>query len=344
MTFGVSLNRRSESHQRVSSWVLLSLVTAACGGTLDAGSDVPRGVLPVDERNPIVLCNDGFSDNWQGEYAMLFASTGSLTLAGIVINDGWPWTDLNDNITGWRQMVAAARDSGLQNVPDPIASTGPSLVQPDDNNIDSTAPNRSEGALFIIDAARRLSQPFRPLVVVTGGRLTDVADAYLMDHTLPERVVVVASLGAATTDGAEMGVPNGELDTWADIVVAQKFRYVQISTYYDQAADVPSSLLSQLPANAFTSWIQAKQPNIKNAFDQVSVQAVAIPSIILAETRAVQQGEDSDNMPVLLNNPSGPDWLVTQSSSALATARFWEMLLDPATFDSSGAYRPDSGT
>ncbi len=344
MTFGISASRRSELHQRVSSGILLSLVTAACGGTLDAGSDVPRGVLPVDERNPIVLCNDGFSDNWQGEYAMLFASTGSLTLTGIVINDGWPWTNLNDNITGWRQMVTAARDSGLKNVPDPIASTGPSLVRPDDNNIDSTAPNRSEGALFIIDAAQRLSLPFRPLVVVTGGRLTDVADAYLMDHTLPEKVIVVASLGSATADGAEMGVPNGELDTWADIVVAQKFRYVQVSTYYDQAADVPASWLSQLPANSFTSWIQSKQPNIANAFDQVAVQAVAIPSIISTETRAVQQGENSNNMPVLLSNTNGPDWLVSQTSSALATARFWEMLLDPATFDSQRAYRPDSGT
>ena len=156
--------------------------------------------------------------------------------------------------------------------------------------------------------------------------------------------IVVASLGSATPDGAEMGVPNGELDTWADIVVAQKFRYVQVSTYYDQAADVPASWLSQLPANSFTSWIQSKQPNIANAFDQVAVQAVAIPSIISTETRAVQQGENSNNMPVLLSNTNGPDWLVSQTSSALATARFWEMLLDPATFDSQRAYRPDSGT
>jgi len=344
VTLAISACSRSGPHPRVSFCVVFSFAMAACGGTLDAGSDVPHGVLPVDERNPVVLCNDGFSDNWQGEYAMLFASTGNLALAGIVINDGWPWTNLNDNITGWRQMVTAARDSGLQNIPDPMASTGPALVRPDDANVDSTTPNRSEGALFMLDAAKRLSQPFRPLVVVTGGRLTDLADAYLMDHTLPERVIVVASLGSATPDGAEMGVPNGELDTWADIVVAQKFRYVQVSTYYDQTADTPATLLSQLPTNPFTSWIQSKQPNVKNAFDQVAVQAVVLPSIVVTETRAVQKGENSNSMPVLLGDPNGPDWLVTQTSSALATARFWEMLLDPATFDAQGAYRPDSGT
>jgi hypothetical protein len=314
--------------------LLLCQALQACGGVLDAGWDEPRGPLPVDDRNPIVLCNDGSSDNWQGEYAMLFASTGGPALAGIVINDGWPWTDADENMTGWGQMVTAARDSGLRGIPDPLRSNGPALVQPSDGNIESTVPNRSEGAAFIVDLSKRLSQPFRPLVVVTGGRLTDVADAYLIDHTLPERIVVVAALGAANTDGAEMGVPNGFLDTWADIIVAKKFRYVQVSTFDTETADIPNSLLAQLPANSFTAWIQSKQPNIKNAFDQGSLLVVAIPSIVSAYSRVVQQGVNSDNMPVLFNDPSGPDWLVSQIKSSLATARLWEMLLDPATFRS----------
>ena len=40
-----------------------------------------------------------------------------------------------------------------------------------------------------------MSLPWRPLVVVTGSRLTDVADAYLMDPTVADRVVVVSALG-----------------------------------------------------------------------------------------------------------------------------------------------------
>ena len=317
---------------------MLSLVMVACGGTLDAGSDVPRGVLPVNARNPIVLCNDGPNDNWQGEYAMLFASMGGPPLAGIVINDSPPWPNLTDNVSGWREMITAARDSGLQNIPDPIASTGPVLVEPNNGNVDSTVPNRSEGATFILDAAQRLSQPFRPLVVVTGGRLTDVADAYLMDHTVPERVVVVSSLGSVTSDGGEMGVPNGEMDTWADVIVAQNFRYIQVSAFYDQTTDFTTSILQQLPLNTFTSWIEAKQPNVWSepvASDQVGVLAVAIPSFVSAYARVAQQGMNSNNIPVLLNNTNGTDWLVTQISSALGTARLWEMLLDPATFHPS---------
>ena len=343
MTCPISARAAKPSPRNLGPHLALSLTLVACGGKLNAGSDQPRGVLPIDERNPVVLCNDGWSDNWQGEYAMLFASTGALTLTGIVINDGWPWTELDKNIAGWRNMVTAARNSGLKNIPDPIASTGPALTRPSDGNIDSTTPNRSEGALLILDAAERWSLPFRPLVVVTGGRPTDVADAYLMDHTLPERVVVVSALGGSNSNGAAMGIPNGWLDTWADIIVAQKFRYIQVSVFYDKTADVPSSLLPQLPTNPFTASIEAKQPNVENAYDQVGIQVVAMPSVILQETRVLQQGVDSDNYPLLVNDPNGPGWLVTQTVSPLATARFWQMLLDPSTFDPTLTHDFDAG-
>jgi len=315
--------------------ILLSLALTACGGKLDAGWDEPKGMLPVDDRNPLVLCNDNYYDNWQGEYAILLSSTGGPRLAGIVINDSWPWPELDENMAGWRQMVAAARESGLQDIPDPLASTGPVLVRPSDGDIDSTVPNRSEGASFIIDASNRLSLPYRPLVVVTGGRLTDVADAYLMDHTLPERVVVVSSLGSGTTDGGEMGIPNGEMDTWADVIVAQKFLYVQVSAFYDQKTDVAASLLSELPTNAFTSWIESKEPEVWDdlvAADQVGVLAVAIPSFVSSVVRVAPPDVGADEIPTLSSDPGGPVWLVTEVRSAVGTARFWDMLLDPNTY------------
>jgi len=316
--------------------VVLACTVVACGGaTLDAGYDIPRGLLPVDERNPIVLCNDGSRDNWQGEYAVLLASTGGLRLSGIVISDSQPWPTLADNMAGWRQMVVAARDSGLHNIPNPVASTGPVLVRPSDGYIDSTATNRSEGATAIVEVSRQLAQPFRPLVVVTGGRLTDLADAYLMDHTVPERVVVVSALGTSATGGGLMGDPNGAMDPWASFIVVQKFRYVQVSAFYEQASDFPASALLQLPTNAFTSWIKAKQPNVwRSAFasDQVSVLAVAIPDFVSEVNRMTGRGVNSDNVPILATDPDGSARLVSKISSALGTARLWTMLLDPTTF------------
>ena len=36
-----------------------------------------------------------------------------------------------------------------------------------------------------------------------------------------------------------MGVPNGDINPWADYIVASRFRYVQVSSWYDQLTDVP---------------------------------------------------------------------------------------------------------
>jgi hypothetical protein len=324
----------------LNGWLAVAgvLVAASCDQTRDLGSSVPHGKLPVDERNPIVLVNDGAFDNWQGEYAVLVANGGGPKLAGIVVGTSAPWPDIDANITGWRGLVEAARASGLRNIPDPIASIGRPLTRPADGEIDSTAPNRSEGARFIVDASAQLSLPYRPLVIATGGRLTDVADAYLVDPTVTERVVVVSSLGTTTASGAAMAAPNGEMDPWADAIVTARFRFVQVSAFYDQLTDVPAGRLAELPANAFGEWIAAKQPKIWDlpvAADQVAVVAVGIPSFATEVKRvspAAPVGAGATAGPDLVADPDGAAWLVTRSAGTAATDRFWQLLLDPAVY------------
>jgi hypothetical protein len=316
----------------------LALIGAGCTEVLDAGSNHPHGILPVDERNPVLLTNDGSDDNWQGEYAMLLASTGGLKLGGIVIGTSPPWPDIQTNIDGWRQLVAAARTSGLENIPDPITSIGVPLVRPDSGVIEDTTPNRSEGALSIIDTSRRLSLPYRPLAVLTGGRLTDIADAYLIDRTVADRIVVVSSLGTTSSNGGAMGIPNGEMDPWAETIVADHFKYVQVSAFYDQLTDVPASRLPELPDNPLGTWIAAKQPKIWStpvAADQVTVAALGLPSFAVAIERVSSAGAVAAGAsagPDLVMDPNGPAWLVTQITGAVATARFWDLLKAPTTF------------
>jgi len=255
--------------------IMLAMATAGCTETYSAGSNSPHGLLPVvDERNPIVLMNDSESENWQGEYAVLLANGGGPKLVGIIVGTNPNSPNIDDNVAPWRKLVKAARDSNLRNIPDPIPSIGAPLTRPQSGDMDATQANHSEGAHAILDAANEYSLPYRPLVVLTGGRLTDVADAYLMDPSVTDRVVVVSSLGGLTSPGGAMGAPNGEMDPWADTIVTAGFRYVQVSAFYDQLTDVPASRLSELPANAFGQWIAAKQPNIWNdplAADQVAV-------------------------------------------------------------------------
>jgi hypothetical protein len=309
----------------------------ACGGTLDAGSDRQPDSLPVNAQNPLILSNDSVNDNWHGEYAMLLARGGGNTLAGIIVSTGGMWGDLDANIGGWQELVTRARESGLSNPPDPVRSASQPLRRPADGTIESTAENDSEGARFIVRTSMDLAQPGRPIVVATGGRLTDVADAYLLDPTVTERVVVVASLGTGFSTGeqvAKMGVPNGEMDPWADAIVVQKFRYVQVSAYYDQVRDLPAERVTELPNNSFGAWMRGKRTQILStavASDQVSVLAVGLSTFTRSVVRVSPSGWDGDQ-PTLGPDPDGRAWLVTASDGAAATARLWQLLLDPATF------------
>jgi hypothetical protein len=293
--------------------------------------------LPVGPSNPIILCNDGATDNWQGEYAVLLAQKTSPRLAAIVVSTGGMWFDLAANAGGWQELVTAGRDSGLSNLPDPITSTSVPLVRPADDIVESTVANDSEGARLIVDASKDLATPDRPAVVVTGGRLTDVADAYLLDPTVPERVVVVSSLGTVSSGGAgggRMGVPNGEMDPWAAWIVAERFRYVQVSAYYDQLADVPAERVPELPMNPLGDWMRSKQPELLDtvlAADQVGVLALGVPAFTSEVVRVSPSGWDGNDV-VLAPDPAGSGWLVTASDGDAPRARLWELLLDPGTF------------
>jgi hypothetical protein len=315
-----------------------ALGASACGGTLDAGRDKPHGLLPVDERNPVILDNDQSSDNWVGEQAMLLANSGGPPIAGIIASASSYWPVARDNAAGWTRLVTAARASGLKNIPEVTASDGLPLVRPDDGQIDSTTGNQSAGGRLIVDLSRQLSLPWRPVVVLSCAALTTVADAYLQDPSVVDRVVVVAVLGAYAAPNGVMNGPNGDLDPWADWIVAQRFRYVQVSSYYDQLGDVTSAELPSLPPNALGAWMADKQPNIfeiPQASDQIAVLSVALPTFVVAVQRVSPDASvafDAMQGPPLRPDVAGNAWIVTQIAAPLAKSRLWDMLLDPRTY------------
>jgi len=300
---------------------------AGCHQTLDAGYDLPR-LLPVGPTNPVIISQDDWSGDWLGEYAVLLANSGGPPLVGIVINATSIWGDLDINVSGWNDLVTAARSSGLKNIPDVTRSTGKPLVRPSNGDIDSTTANNSEGAQRIRDLSRQFSQPNLPVAVVSGTSLTDVADAYLIDHSVVDRVVVVAALGGYNAPNAAMGAPNGDMDPWADWIVAQRFRYVQACTYYDQTADVTMANVPYLPQNALGNRFATKLPNIINilqAADQVALLAMAVQGFAVSVIRAA---------PDTTSAFDASQGVVTQIAAPLAQSRLWQMLLDPHTFGS----------
>jgi hypothetical protein len=312
-----------------------ALFGACEGGNVDAGGNL-HGALPVDERNPVILANDSALDNWSGEYAMLLANSGGPPLAGFIVNASLYSPDLATNVAGWNQMIEAARSSGLRNIPDATASVSQPLVRPADGDIRATPANNSAGAHLILELSARVSLPWRPLVVVTGSRLTDVADAYLIDSTVADRVVVVSSLGGASRGGSVMGWPNGELDPWADWIVSQRFRYIQVNGYYDQLADVTTTKTANLPSNPFGTWMAGKAPGIfvtDMASDQIGVLVLGVPTFATTVGRAVAgTGGDPKQPPQLVPQADGGAWIVSTCDGPMASEQLWKMLMDPKIF------------
>ena len=323
----------------IASCIGAALWAASCGGTLDARRDTPDGLLPVDDRNPLIIDNDGFNDNWSGEYAALFANRGGPQIAGLIASASPYFSDANANATGWAKLVGAARASGLE-IPDITLSAGLPLVRPADGQIDKTKPNNAAGAQLIVNLSRQLSTPTRPIAVLSGVPLTNLADAYLIDHSVVDRVVVVATLGELGNPNATMNGPNGDLDPWAGWIVAQKYRYVQVSAYYDQTGDVLDADLNRLPRNALGDWIRNKQPKIytiPQASDQIAVLAVALPKFVVNVQRSSPDTSvafDDMQGPPLRPDDAGNAWVVTKIDAPLAATHLWEMLTNPTTFGS----------
>jgi hypothetical protein len=257
-----------------------------------------------------------------------------LKIVGVVVAGSEYWPDLEANLGGWRELITDARQSGLQGLPDPVASAGAQLVVPPDRLVESTRPNRSAGAELILRKSKELGLPGQPLVVLCGTQLTDLADAYLMDPSVAERVVVVAQLGSYSALKASMSSPNGDLDPWADWIVVQHFRYVQVAVAYDQSGDVTADDLTNLPKSPLTTWMATKQASLSKvpkSSDQGPVLAVAEPSFITTVLRSVVDTSAGFNSPAgqgppLAASAGGSNWLVTEIDATVPRARLWQML------------------
>ena len=129
-----------------------------------------------------------------------------------------------------------------------------------------------------------------------------------------------------------MGVPNGEMDPWADTIVAHRLRYVQVSAFYDQQQDVPAARLPELPDNALGTWMAGKQRSVSGdvlACDQISLLAFSQPEFALSFNQVTPADVSlvtGIQGPALTTDELGPLWLITEIDGNLAATRFWDLL------------------
>ncbi len=245
------INTISSRMIHLSRLVLLAMVVFGCqsGQALVPEFSVTNGTLRlagVSAANPMIYDNDWWTDVPDAAYLWAKASLGQCQLKGnIVSRDMWGWEkgytyQIEQGMADCRKLLAAARDSGLKNIPDPVSGAAEALRRPASGRIEDTAFTRTPGSDLIVAESLKASKD-KPLLVFTGGPCTTVATAYLTDPTITNRMVVFQ------IDG---GSYNGS-DGWAWEIAMKRCRFANWARgyFWNQLGTWQPDRFRELPRN-----------------------------------------------------------------------------------------------
>jgi hypothetical protein len=192
----------------------------------------------VDSTNPVIFDNERWDNGVDNEFIWAKASLGKLDLRGDIVT-----ADVQTGQNTVAAQMAAAREelrlatlAGMHGIPEFTAGAEARLVLPPSGRIEDILPLPSAGSDLIVAEARKAT-PEKPLLVVAGGPLTTVAQAYLTDPSIASRMVVasVFTYNLQSRDSA------------ANYLVAKKCRYVQWGRNYTWAGKQDTTRLKDIP-------------------------------------------------------------------------------------------------
>lgn len=272
---------------RILGLFSLILMLSACG----------KGKMPplYDASSPVIYDNDEVVDAYTDEYLLSLAALGEIQLRGMITSaaiapfNRWvPESSYERMVADRKKVVEAARASGFQHIPDPMRGPKGPLRKPSSGRIEDTQPIGEAGSRLIAREAKN-AKVEKPLVVVVGGNLTAEADAYLLDPSIADKIVVAWVCGRRHY----MGGYNGWCDGWAAYIVLQKLRLVQFDDVplpkvrKPDILKLPASPLRDFMYQAGLDW----NPPAPGEVDGDAAPAIGLrrPEFIL-KTRTVRFG------------------------------------------------------
>jgi hypothetical protein len=304
----------------------------------------PAADLPFDGSHPLIYDNDTELEGLDLPYAAALASTGEIRLVAVtyLIAHDYP------------AFMSMARRSGLAHlpeipslaenrVPDVINSetTGLVLSRPASGLIEDTVPVINASVHTIIQQAR-LATPEKPLVIATGGPVTNVASAYLLEPDIADRVIVSSILSAGANGW------NDTADPWAKYVVLERLRSVIFSpelrnTNKRKPQLSVARLQESMPDVELRRYMmdRAAVGNDK-AIDIASLMVVTHPELVL-QTRQYafshwaageQWWPDAYHLiPVYMEDDNGAVTVITQiAPRSEFTGEYWRAISNPSAY------------
>lgn len=293
--------------------------------------------LPYDRTCPVLYDND-YANDYVDWYLMALANAKDIRYLGISTsssiapyNRHMPADALDDCIATRTRIVGIGRASGLRHIPGPVAGTRGHLVKPASGKIENTSPIDSPGSRQIVREAQAASAT-KPLVVCVGGPLTVVADAYLLNQSIADKLVV------AWLDNYRDGMYgfNGWSDGWAAYIVLEKLRLVQFTVDSNPFASVPKDRLkNELPATSMREFMLGIKPDVvAPAGDADGPPAISImrPDYVVELKRVSFGGwktADGHEVPMFKDDPQGRALVATKVDARIATEEWWRALKNP---------------
>jgi hypothetical protein len=301
---------------------------------LAAGSVAPAVELPFDRTCPVFHDNDDHRDVYTEEYLMALAHLGEIRLVGLTTTYAPSPREYELFVRGRAEIVAVARRSGLRNLPDAMPGTNRRLQRPASNRPEDTVPLDLPASRALVAEARKCT-PEKPLVFLTGGQLTVVADAWLLAPNIQDRVVVAGLFGAPGRDY------NASLDAWAWTIVMSKFRVFAVpfgppgrrGTVFLKAAQVPKERIrAELPQEIpFFAWMFSKRHPTNDGpaehdYDGPAAIALVRPDYITAVRRWKPIGIHPNGDVRLVQDDHGPVIEAVDADQRVATEEFWRTM------------------
>ncbi len=271
---------------------------------------------------------------------MACASSGDIELSAMItsssvspFNEWVTPADYERMVNDRNEMIKIARDSGFQNIPDPVRGTKGHLVKPASGDISQTQPIGSDGTYRIIEESRKTGAT-RPIVAVMCGPLTVLADAYLMDPSVANNVTV-AWFGGSTSD---MSGYNGSTDPWAAYIVLKRFSVVQFPEKTPQRRFAYSPIvrkerLIELPDTPLRKWmIDKKHPNGAPGYcDADAPPAISVmrPKYALRRRRVTfshWENKNGRDIPAYKSSKHSNTLVVEMANREAATKEWWRAL------------------
>jgi hypothetical protein len=298
-----------------------------------------QSILPYDKTNPIIYENDEYADVYTDEYLFALASSGEIDLRGLIttisFTDSWqkPEIQYTNLINGRKELVGKARRSGMRNIPDPTDGPSVSLVRPESGIIEDTKPINTPGSRLIVKEAKKAS-PEKPLVIIMGGQSTAVADAYLLDNSIIDSVVIAWLVGHKDND---MHDYNGWVDPWGTYIIISRFKTVTFGMVGFTAPVVPKQRLYELPDTELRQYMIEKcLPHVnlpgEHDFDAQPAIPLMRPDYAKNFVKKSFSHFTDEGMPVLKDDDNGNVMAITEADQDVATEEWWRAMKDPKAY------------